>query len=227
MWLPLLAALLAAGDAPGYRVARTDAAAAALLADDEAGWRAAERIEWGPERYRTTFRALWSGDGLFLRFEVSDPDPWHTLTRRDERLWEEEVVEIFLQPAGSDGAYAELEINPVNTVCDLWIAGAPSLSGRSWDHEGLETRVHSRRDPTGWTAAAFLPWGGLKKSPAGGRLTLPPRPGEVWRFNVFRIERPGGPRDPKRDVQLLAWSPTGQPNFHVPSAFREMTFATP
>ena len=30
-----------------------------------------------------------------------------------------------------------------------------------------------------WTAAAFLPWGGLKKSPAGGQITLPPRPANV------------------------------------------------
>jgi hypothetical protein len=228
--LALLISTWLAASPPGYRAARTDAAPAVLLAEDDAGWRAAERVEWGPERYRTTFRALWSGEGLFVRFAAADPDPWHTMTRRDARLWEEEVVEMFLQPAGSGGPYAELQINPANVVCDLWIEGRPG-SGSSWNHEGLETRVHQRRDAkgavTGWTATAFLPWRGLAASPSGSRLTLPPREGDRWRFNVFRIERPGGPREPERDAQFLAWAPTGQATFHVPAAFREMTFAGP
>ena len=30
---------------------------------------------------------------------VADDRPWHTLTARDDRLWNEEVVEIFIDPA--------------------------------------------------------------------------------------------------------------------------------
>jgi hypothetical protein len=227
----LAGAAPAAATEPGYRAARTSASAESLLAVDGAGWQAAERIQWGPERYRTDFRALWSEAGLFVRFDATDPDPWHTLSRRDERLWEEEVVELFLQPAGAPGAYAEVEINPANVACDLWISGPPQLSGKAWDYAGLESRVHERRDPAGrvagWTAIAFLPWSGLAASPAGKSLTLPPRSGDRWRFNVFRIERPGGKDHPERDALFLAWSPTGKPTFHVPDAFRELTFLEP
>ena len=77
---------------------------------------------------------------------------------------------------------------------------------------------------TGWTAVALLPWTALAaKAPAG--TALPPKPGDRWRFNVFRIERPGGPKDPEKDAQYLAWSPTGYRSFHVPLAFRELVFA--
>jgi uncharacterized sulfatase len=54
---------------------------------------------------------------------------------------------------------------------------------------------------------------------------LPPKPGDRWRFNVFRIERPGGPGAPEKDAQFLAWSPTGNRSFHVPLAFRDLVFA--
>ena len=37
--------------------------------------------------------------GLHVRFDAQDPSPWFTKTARDDRLWEEEVVEIFLDPA--------------------------------------------------------------------------------------------------------------------------------
>ena len=70
-----------------------------MLAADEAAWKGAGPITWGAERYRTTFRALWADQALYVRFDSVDPDPWHTMTTRDAHLWEEEVIEIFLDPA--------------------------------------------------------------------------------------------------------------------------------
>jgi thiamine biosynthesis lipoprotein len=221
---------LAASDlsVPRYVAARASAPPSALLeATDAAAWDAAQRISWGPEAVATSFRALWTDIGLAVRFDVTDASPWHTLTRRDEPLWTEEVVELFLDVGATGRSYAELEWNPVNAVVDLWVDRAESRFDRSWDAVGLESRVHARKDAagraTGWTAVAFLPWSALAaKAPAG--TALPPRPGDRWRFNVFRIERPGGPQEPERDAQFLAWSPTGEHSFHVPAAFRELLF---
>ena len=124
-------------------------------------------------------------------------------------------------------SYAEVEWNPVNAVVDLWVDRAENRFDKDWNVAGLESRVHPQGGagrPTGWTAVALLPWTALAaKAPAG--TALPPKPGDRWRFNVFRIERPGGPKDPERDAQFLAWSPTGYRSFHVPLAFRELVFA--
>lgn len=53
------------------------------------------------------------------------------------------MVEIFLDPAGSDIDYAEVEISPANVVCDLRVARSwPELCGdRTWHWEGLESQV--------------------------------------------------------------------------------------
>jgi len=215
----------------GYTVARTAAAPAALLSAQDAAWSEAAAIEWGPARYATRFRALWTDEGLFLRFDATDPDPWHTMTRRNDHLWEEEVVEIFLDPGGAGRDYYELEISPANVVCEVRMI-APSPDKKQdfdWRLAGLETRARVHRDaarkPDSWTATAFLPWEGLRPLPSARGVAMPPPPGARWRFNVFRIERPGGPKAPEKDVVAVAWSPTGQPSFHVPSAFRDLVFA--
>jgi arylsulfatase A-like enzyme len=84
------------GETPRYVVARSAAATRSLLDAGEGAWAKAQRITWGPEAIATSFRALWTSAGLAVRFDVTDASPWHTLTQRDERLWNEEVVELFL-----------------------------------------------------------------------------------------------------------------------------------
>ena len=217
--------------APAYSVAVAAADSAALLAADEAAWTGSSVVAWGPAPYETRFRALWSPAGLFLRFEADDPSPWHTMTRKDEHLWDEEVVEIFLDPGRAGRDYYELEINPANVVCDLrMISGWPDKKGDiDWNLAGLETRVRTEKAGTGrapgWTATALLPWSGLRSLPSARGVAVPPKAGDRWRFNLFRIERPGGPKAPEKDAVEVAWSPTGQPSFHVPSAFRDLVFA--
>jgi hypothetical protein len=199
-----------------------------LLSGDAAAWRSCEAITWGQAPWTTTFRAAWSNEALYLCFDAADDNPWHTLTGRDDRIWNEEVVEIFIDPTGCGRDYAELEISPANVVCDL-IVPRPwpdLLSDPSWHFANIETRVTSwqapEAGPAGWRATAAIPWEDFATLPAPG--TLPPRRGDSWQFNVFRIKRPNGPAAPEDGVVYAAWSPTGGPSFHVPSVFRPFLF---
>jgi hypothetical protein len=212
-----------------YTVLSSRATDADLLLGNDAAWEDAATIAWGPAPWVTRFRALASATALSLRFDVYDEKPWHTMTRRDEHIWEEEVVEIFLDPDRTGVNYYELEISPVNVVCDLVVAKPwPELhSDPAWNFAGVDTRVvpyrGERAGPDGWTATARLPWGGFRALPSAA--SLPPKPGDRWRFNLYRIKRPHGPARPHDDVIHAAWSPTGQPSFHVPAAFRDLVFA--
>jgi len=231
----VLAAWGAAAEAapPSYVVSPTSAPGATLLAGDAAAWKAAPRIEWGPSPYTTQFAALSSKDALYLRFDARDPSPWHTMTKRDEHLWEEEVVEAFLDIDRSGRDYAELEISPGNVVCDVrMVSPYPDKKyDLTWNMEGLETRVVPLKDDAGktvgWTALARLPWTGFRTLPSAAKIALPPRPGDRWRFNVFRVERPGGKEHPEAGAVEVAWSDPHSPSFHVPAAFRDLVFAGP
>ncbi len=174
---------------------------------------------------------MWNHDGLLARLDAEDDRPWHTLAGRDASLWLEEVVEIFLDPTGAGRDYAELEISPANLVCDLRIAeGWPALSGDlSWDWTGMVTRVTPRQSPAlsgvgSWTATAWLPWEGLRSLSVEAAVRVPPKAHDAWRFNVFRIKRPGGPKSPEEGAIYAAWSVPDGPSFHVPAVFRAFVF---
>lgn len=202
-----------------YEARRTPADAGAVLSAAATEWEAATEVVWGPEPYRTGFRALWNEHGLHLRFDSEDDAPWFTMTERDDRLWEEEVVEIFLDPLG-DGRYVEVELNPANVVCDLRRLGPGETASdpigpmdRGFAVTGMRTAVTAGDGR--WTGTLLLPWEGLG-------LSGPPAAGAEIPFNVFRIKRPGGPEAPDADAVFAAWSPTGGPSFHVPEAFRPL-----
>ena len=213
-----------------YTVVRLSSAAPEILGSDHPAWHDAHVIEWGPERYRARFRACWDADALHVRWDASDDRPWHTMTTRDEHIWEEEVVEIFLDAERSGRNYYELEISPVNVVCDLRVERPwPSLKSLTdWNLEGLATRVVPLKDThgtiEGWTATARLPFAGLAALYPAVTFPLPPHTGQAWHFNVFRIKRPGGPGKPEENAVYAAWSRPAGPSFHDPAAFRPLKF---
>jgi hypothetical protein len=222
--LSLLLALVA--DQGVYRVESTAADTERLLAGNDDDWRPAGRLSFGPSTYRTGFRALWSKAGLYLRFDVTDPDPWHTMTKRDQHLWEEEVVEIFLDVDGSGTNYAEIELSPANVVCDVrMVRTVPEREGDlAFDLAGLQSRAVPRAG-IGWTGTIFVPWTAFRPLPSAAQVALPPKGGDRFRFNVYRIERPGGKKKPGEGAVFASWSPTGEETFHVPQSFQTFEFA--
>lgn len=221
-----------------YRDSRVDAPAAyevRHLADlcGEAScpwWTHAAPITWGPAEAHTTFRAAWDETALYARFDAVDANPWFTITARNGRIWEEEVVELFLDPGGRGRDYAEFEVNPANALCDLIVrAPWPALdSDPGWDCDGVESSVTIGRgdagELAGWSAELTIPWRGLASLGPAAAACMPPCRGDRWRFNVFRIDRPHGPADPERDAIYAAWSVPSGPSFHDTHAFRDLRF---
>jgi hypothetical protein len=215
---------------PSYSVRATTAPHDRLMAASDEAWRPAAAIEWGKDAARTAFRALRTDRGLYVRFDAWDDKPWSTMTRRDDHLWEEEVVEVFLDLDRSGTHYAEIEINPANVVCDVEMIQAKPWNGSfDWNMAGLESEVTTRPAASigqraRWIAVALLPWDGFRSLPSAAKIALPPHAGDRWRFNVFRVERPGGPANPKQGAINIAWSPPSGDSFHEPAAFRDLVF---
>jgi hypothetical protein len=136
-------------------------------------------------------------------FICQDPDPSATFTQSDDPLWEEDVVEVFIDPFGDLDCYFEFEINPLNTALDLFIRRVRGGLRKdfSWNCEGLRTATGLLA--YGWVAGLAIPFKGL------GENNL-----SRWRINFCRIERP---KD--RPRELSAWSPTLAGTFHLPERF--------
>ncbi len=196
----------------------------ALLAG--AGWDDAMTVRWGPPPFATTFRALWTPSGLCVRFDAQDRAPWGTRTQRDDGLWEQEVVEVFLDPTCSGEDYAELEIAPTNIVCDLHIERlTPERRVHlDWDFTHMQSVVHRQDASDDWCAIAYLPFADFASMSPRVAACLPVAGGDVWHFNAFRIKRPAGPDKPDEGAIYAAWSVPEGETFHAPLAFRPMVF---
>jgi hypothetical protein len=184
---------------------------------DEAAWSrvpgvALRRAQDGAAPLQATqVRVAYDVHGLLLRFDCVDRDIWATHLRRDEPLWEEEVVEVFVAPGEDDPPeYVEIEVNPLGAIFDARVTNPDGRRDSmrvdaTWNAVGLVAVVF-RPSPGTWSAELEIPWDDL----CGG---IPPR---VWRANFFRIERP---RD--GDHEFSSWSPTfaDPPDFHKPAHF--------
>jgi len=159
----------------------------------------------------TELRIAWDAEELRVLFHSHDTNPWATLTQRDGPLWEEEVVEVFLDPTGDGECYFEIEVNPLNTVLDLVLRRNRSgyKKDLSWNCESFRSSV--AHTSVGWATEMSIPFRSLA-------CDLP-RQGTIWRANFLRIDRP-----PNRDRELSAWSPTHRPTFHAPERFGELLF---
>lgn len=159
----------------------------------------------------TWFKTAWNDGELRVLFHAEDTDAWATHTAHDAPLYEEEVVEIFLDPIGDLESYFEIEVNPLNAVCDLVLRRSRSgwKKDFDWHCEGLKTVV--QKTATTWTAEISIPFASL-----GPDL---PVAGKSWRANFYRIDRPKG-----APWELSAWSPTGRPLFHVQERFGFLEF---
>jgi hypothetical protein len=165
----------------------------------------------GLAKQKTQVRLCYSGQALYIRFDCEDDDIWGTYTKRDEPLYDEEVVEVFIAPGDATPTnYFEFEVSPYSVLFDCIITNPglrptpqqPYDVDESWNAEGLEWFAGIHPDKQAWWAVLKIPW-----SDIGGYR-------DVWRANFYRIERSG-----KSGTEFSCWSPTLSKSFHKPERF--------
>ena len=221
---------------PEYRVRRASGPITIDGVLSEPAWEAAEAIRLTDNltgekaRQATAVRLLWDDDYLYVAFDCEDSDAWSTYTEHDDPLYNEEVVEIFIDPSGLLRVYFELQVSPRNVGFDSLILndGGRSGEGRGpnfqgvtmWTCHGMKHAVVVNGDPTrrdtnddGWTVELAVPFSQLISAPH-----IPPAEGDAWRANIYRI-------DHARDAsEFTAWSPTRMHDFHITEAFGRLVF---
>jgi hypothetical protein len=170
--------------------------------------------------YSTQAQICRDDENLYIRFLCKDPHIWATMKGRNEPLWEEEVVEVFIDPDGDGRNYIELEVNPLNNILALLIPGVGAVGNwkenADFELSGLKTYVS--QDGQGWLANIIIPFRNFKPW-----ASVPPKGRDIWHLNLYRVERPVKQRP--QDCILIAWSPTLRDTFHVPQSFGEVVFA--
>lgn len=161
----------------------------------------------------TTVKTLWDDKGLYFAFHCPDNMIESSYKNRDDELWNNDVVEIYLD-GGSDGKdYLEVQVSPANIVFDALfkVRRTPDWKeARKHNIEGLQTAVsvvgtlnNPKDSDTYYDVEVFVPFNAIP-----GLAKIPPDSDTKITCNFFRMDAKEG-----KVVLAYAFSPTGG-DFH-------------
>jgi hypothetical protein len=160
-----------------------------------------------------------------MAFVCNDTDIWSPYTSRDQHLWNNDAVEVFIDTDTVPNTYVEIEVSPHNILFDSFITDPKNIDFEktaSFDLSGICTAVtvngtmdiHEDKDRL-WIAEMSIPFTNLVENFKGIE------PGKtIWKINFYRINVDKG-----KKPEDYAWSPT-YGSFHVPSHFGILTFGS-
>ncbi|WP_127585371.1 carbohydrate-binding family 9-like protein [Paenibacillus koleovorans] len=192
---------------------------------DPVQWESAQEVELrevvtgDKPRLATVVRAAWNDWGVYYRFVCEDDEIVSNMTQRDDPIYDEDVVEVFMSVDGDLSRYFEFEFSPTNVQFDAKIVN------NLQDPKGSQLTVD-----TSWDSAELTSW---VEVDLGNRRTvfeiaIPAadlldgksiQAGDTWRTNLYRIDR-----KPEGQDEYTAWSPTGIVRFHIPWRFGTFVF---
>ena len=187
-----------------------------------------------PVALSTTVKLQWDDKFLYAFFQMVDNDVWGSLKNRDDKLWTEEAVELFVDANGDGRSYIELQVSPRGTLFDTYLpeyrkyedAIDPKKKPFSWNSSwkaavAVDGTIDNRDDlDRGWNVEIALPLADVNGMLKDGKVTIPPPYGTTWRMNFFRLDKA---KDGRQDAQ--AWSPPMVGDFHKLDRFGQVLFA--
>jgi hypothetical protein len=178
----------------------------------------------------TNAKLLWDDEYLYVCFICEDEDIYATMKERDDLLWSQDVVEVFIMEQSLDqGHFVEYEVSPIGTIFDMYLI-LPLEGFLEWNSPGFKcaaTFDGTINDPSdkdrGYQVEMAIPFEDayLRKA-----VAAPPKDGSSMRIGLYRAdyECPEKMGDPGAGGTYITWSPTIKSFFQTPSRFGVVTF---
>jgi hypothetical protein len=171
----------------------------------------------------TNVRTLWDDKQLYVAFDVSDDFLKSTFTKDDDHLWEQDCVEIMIDPDGDGKNYFELQVSPANKHFDTRYDSrrVPQPFGHVDYDSKLSSGVLARGKlndddgDQGYAVEIGIPWAAFS---VGDAKQAAPKPGETFRVNFYVMDAR------KEGTRAVGWSPPRVGDFHVPLRFGKLVF---
>jgi hypothetical protein len=172
----------------------------------------------GTAAQATRARIAWDPAHLYLAFDAEDPDLQGSMVRRDDPIYREESLEIFIDPTCSRRDYVELQASPRGTLFDAAFSGGARRNMRTEFDARYEVATAldgSLNDPADRDRSWRAEWAIEVASIPG--VLAPLGAGESWCLNLFRIGKDRMMGEQRADES--AWSAPLQGDFHNPERF--------
>jgi hypothetical protein len=172
-------------------------------------------------KQRTRARMLWDDEYLYVAYDAEDTDITAQVQQRDEFVYRDDTVELFLNVKPSQTmAYYCIEMNVRGVVMDYVCIDAQNYM-RRFDMEGLKIGIqidgtlNMRGDKDrGFMVELAIPWKNFAD------MTAPPKIGTVFTGELNRWDGV----DPDRRLSVWVDSKLNWPHPHAPENFGELVF---
>jgi hypothetical protein len=184
-----------------------------------------ETTSGGKGAFQAVSLVMYDDKNLYVAFKVTDKYVKSTFKERDEHLWEQDAVEIMLDPDGDGKNYFEIEASPNGIVFDTYYDSRrePKPFGHvDWDSQAevkatVQGTPNDDKPDKSYIVEMAIPWNAFKAiSPTPA---LPPAVNSSWRANFFVMD------EQKRGKRAAGWSAPIVSDFHVPDRFGTIKFA--
>lgn len=144
--------------------------------------------------------------GILCRDVPGEPLNAVELERDDFALWAGDVVDVLIETP--EHSYYQIAANPKGSIANIDRA-AGLVHGARWDAQA-EIAVHVDEEAGYWSLEARIPFTPSTQDPLHQVVGPPPSAENPWHFNVCRLRI----RDQGEEVEMSAFSPTGERGFH-------------
>lgn len=172
--------------------------------------------------FSTYTKICYDDKNLYIAFICQDKDIYSTFTEHDQHLWEDEVVEVFIDVDDKITTYVEIEVAPTNIYFDSYIVDTLNIDMEEttkFELAGFKSSVkadgtiNQREDEDReWVVEMAIPFSSIAKDYNPKKLIS-----TKWKINFYRIDNDAdGP-------VFYAYFPT-YGRFHRPSVFGVLQF---
>jgi hypothetical protein len=176
-----------------------------------------------PGDFRVEARIAYDARNLYIGYIVADDHLASSFTKHDDHLWEQDAVELMVDPDGDGKNYFEIQVSPAGVVFDTRYDSRRKplpFGDIDWSSAAVaKLDVHGKLNDDeldeGYSVELAVPWTAFA---AGPTPASPPEAGAVWRMNLFVMDaRPKGQR-------AVGWSPPLIGDFHTLERFGRVVF---
>jgi hypothetical protein len=183
----LLVGAAAVAAPPSWQASRTKEAPAIDGKLDDACWKDQTLVSnfvdartGQAARAQTLFRVLYDDTALYLAIQCLDPqvkDLRATLEARDDTVWDDDCVEVLLDPSNRHDSYARLVMNARGALYDAWMTHGGVTTDMDYESGA---QVAAATTAEGWQLEVKVPYAGLR---------LPGDVKSAWGLNLCRHKK--------------------------------------
>jgi 3',5'-cyclic AMP phosphodiesterase CpdA len=155
---------------------------------------------------KTQIWIAYDEKNLYVAWQCEEEDMKNLIARQTERdsyVWNDDCLELFLDPSKDHKIYYQFDINPLGTIYD-----GTGFGDRTFN---ANVQVAALRGSNSWTVELAIPWKDLQ--------VQPPVVGTKMRYEFSRLRQRNN-----KEQAVMQFPPLGKASNHQPELFGTMIF---